>query len=36
MGAIGERLTTAQAAVDTLEETWLALADEAEGLGLEL
>ena len=36
MGAIGERLATAQAAVDALEETWLALADEAEALGLEL
>jgi len=36
MGAIGDRLTKAQAAVDTAEETWLALADEAEALGLEL
>ena len=36
MGAIGERLAIAQATVDALEETWLALADEAEGLGLEL
>jgi ATP-binding cassette subfamily F protein uup len=36
MGAIGERLATAQAAVDALEETWLSLADEAEALGLEL
>jgi ATP-binding cassette subfamily F protein uup len=36
MGAIGDRLTVAQAAVDSAEETWLALADEAEALGLEL
>jgi hypothetical protein len=36
MGAIGERLAVAQEAVDTAEETWLALADEAEALGLEL
>ncbi len=36
MGAIGERLATAQEAVDAAEETWLALADEAEALGLEL
>ncbi len=36
MGAIGERLATAQGAVDAAEETWLALADEAEALGLEL
>ncbi len=36
MGAIGERLASAQAAVDLAEETWLALADEAEALGLEL
>ncbi len=36
MGAIGERLAKAQAAVDAAEETWLALADEAEALGLEL
>jgi ATP-binding cassette subfamily F protein uup len=36
MGAIGDRLTTAQAAVDAAEETWLALADEAEAVGLEL
>jgi ATP-binding cassette subfamily F protein uup len=36
MGAIGERLAKAQEAVDAAEETWLALADEAEALGLEL
>ncbi|MEI8239936.1 MAG: ABC-F family ATP-binding cassette domain-containing protein [Actinomycetota bacterium] len=36
MGAIGDRLTKAQFAVDRAEETWLALADEAEALGLEL
>jgi ATP-binding cassette subfamily F protein uup len=36
MGAIGDRLTVAQAAVDSAEEAWLALADEAEALGLEL
>lgn len=36
MGAIGERLAKAQAAIDAAEETWLALADEAEALGLEL
>ena len=36
MGAIGERLANAQEAVDSLEEAWLALADEAEALGLEL
>jgi ATP-binding cassette subfamily F protein uup len=36
LGAIGERLAKAQEAVDAAEEAWLALADEAEGLGLEL
>ena len=36
MGAIGERLAKAQEAVDSLEKAWLALADEAEALGLEL
>ena len=36
MAAIGDRLSVAQAAVDTAEEAWLALADEAEGLGLQL
>ncbi|MFZ4721320.1 MAG: ABC-F family ATP-binding cassette domain-containing protein [Ilumatobacteraceae bacterium] len=36
MGAIGERLAKAQEAVDAGEEAWLALADEAEALGLEL
>jgi ATP-binding cassette subfamily F protein uup len=36
LGAIGERLARAQAAVDAAEEQWLALADEAEALGLEV
>jgi len=36
MAAIGERLAVAQVAVDTAEERWLALAAEAEGLGLQL
>ena len=36
MGAVGERLAAAQEQVDQLEEAWLALAAEAEGLGLEL
>ena len=36
MGAIGERLARAQEAVDAAENAWLALADEAEALGLEL
>ncbi len=36
MAALGDRLSVAQAAVDTAEEAWLALADEAEGLGLQL
>jgi ABC transport system ATP-binding/permease protein len=36
MGAIGERLAAAQEAVDAAETAWLTLADEAEGLGLEL
>ncbi|HAP76795.1 MAG TPA: hypothetical protein DCR14_12015, partial [Acidimicrobiaceae bacterium] len=36
MAAIGERLSAAQAAVDAAEEAWLTLADEAEGLGLDL
>jgi hypothetical protein len=33
---LGDELTTAQARVDQAEETWLALADEAEALGLDL
>jgi hypothetical protein len=36
MAALGERLAKAQEAVDAAEELWLALADEAEALGLEL
>jgi len=36
MAALGERLAKAQEKVDSLEEAWLALADEAEALGLEL
>ncbi len=36
LAALGDRLTAAQAAVDAAEEAWLALADEAERLGLEL
>jgi len=36
MAALGERLAAAQVAVDAAEEAWLALADEAEALGLEL
>jgi hypothetical protein len=36
LGALGERLAAAQVAVDHAEEAWLALADEAEALGLEL
>jgi len=36
MAAIGDRLSVSQAAVDSAEEAWLALADEAEGLGLQL
>ena len=36
MAAIGERLAAAQQAVDEAEEQWLALASEAEALGLEL
>ena len=36
MAALGERLAKAQEAVDAAEEAWLALADEAEALGLEL
>lgn len=36
MAAIGDRLSTAQSAIDAAEEAWLALADEAEALGLEL
>jgi ATP-binding cassette subfamily F protein uup len=34
MAAIGERLAVAQVAVDEAEERWLALAGEAEALGL--
>ena len=33
---LGDELTTAQARVDQAEEAWLALADEAEALGLDL
>ena len=36
MGVLGERLATAQLAVDAAEEAWLHLADEAEALGLDL
>jgi len=36
LAALGERLAVAQQAVDAAEEAWLALADEAERLGLEL
>ena len=36
MAALGERLARAQEVVDTAEETWLALAAEAEALGLAL
>ena len=36
MAALGERLAKAQEAVDGAEEAWLALAAEAEALGLEL
>ncbi|MEY4338601.1 MAG: hypothetical protein RLZ14_451 [Actinomycetota bacterium] len=36
LAALGERLAAAQMAVDAAEEAWLALADEAERLGLEL
>ena len=36
LGALGERLAAVQVAVDHAEEAWLALADEAEALGLEL
>ncbi|MCB9380455.1 MAG: ABC-F family ATP-binding cassette domain-containing protein [Acidimicrobiaceae bacterium] len=36
MAALGERLATAQGAVDAAEEAWLALADEAEALGLDI
>ena len=36
MAALGERLARAQEVVDTAEETWLALAAEAEALGLVL
>jgi len=36
MAAIGDRLSVSQAAVDSAEEAWLALADEAESLGLQL
>ena len=34
MAVLGDRLAAAQAAVDTAEESWLALAAEAERLGL--
>jgi hypothetical protein len=33
---LGDELTAAQACVDQAEEAWLALADEAEALGLDL
>ena len=36
MAEVGDRLATAQAAVDTAEATWLALATEAEDQGLDL
>jgi len=36
LAALGERLAAAQAAVDEAEERWLALAGEAEALGLDL
>ena len=36
MAALGERLATAQGAVDAAEEAWLTLADEAEALGLDI
>ncbi len=36
MAALGERLARSQEVVDTAEETWLALAAEAEALGLVL
>ena len=36
MHALGERLSVTQAAVDAAEETWLALAAEAEAAGIEL
>jgi hypothetical protein len=34
LSALGEQLTAAQAKVDSAEEAWLALADEAAALGL--
>jgi hypothetical protein len=36
LSALGDRMTRAQETVDRLEEAWLALAAEAEALGLEL
>ena len=36
LSALGDRMTRAQESVDKLEEAWLALAAEAEALGLEL
>ncbi len=36
MAALGDRLTKSQEAVDTVEDIWLALAAEAEALGLAL
>ena len=36
MAALGERLSAAQHSVDAAEESWLALATEAENLGLDL
>ncbi len=36
LGALGERLSVAQQALDTAEAAWLALADEAAALGLDI
>ena len=36
MATLGERLSAAQHSVDSAEESWLALATEAENLGLDL
>ncbi|MBI4884444.1 MAG: ABC-F family ATP-binding cassette domain-containing protein [Actinobacteria bacterium] len=36
LAALGERLAAAQAAVDAAEEVWMALAAEAESLGLQI
>ncbi len=36
MAALGERLSAAQHSVDSAEEAWMALATEAENLGLDL